>query len=322
MLSLSFNNVYISDFDAIVGPNEKKGNIKKIKRYIKDFYYGEKTFELCQIKMENEIIDNLLSKCCNDIDLIIGGDLTNQICSTTYATNKVNISLIGIYSACSSFIEGLIIGSNLISSGAANKIVNVTSSHNLAAERQFRYPVEYGALRNPNSTFTATCAIGSILTSKKSNIKIKEATIGYPIEYGIKDANYIGAVMAPSAALVIKNHLDNFKHKASYYDVILTGDLGEVGVNILKEYLNKEYDINASNIIDAGQNLYKNICEINDGASGPTVLPLYFFYNVLLNKKYKKILLVGTGALHSRSLVNQKQPIPGISHAIGIEVIR
>ncbi|MBO4601221.1 MAG: hypothetical protein J5634_03225 [Bacilli bacterium] len=133
MLSLSFNNVYISDFDAIVGPNEKKGNIKKIKRYIKDFYYGEKTFELCQIKMENEIIDNLLSKCCNDVDLIIGGDLTNQICSTTYATNKVNISLIGIYSACSSFIEGLIIGSNLISSGAANKIVNVTSSHNLAA---------------------------------------------------------------------------------------------------------------------------------------------------------------------------------------------
>ena len=323
MLSLTFNDVYINDFDAVVGPNEKKGNIKKIKKVIDDFYYKENTFELCQIKMQREVISSLLSSINKeDVDLIIGGDLTNQICATTYAVNKFNISFLGVYTACSSFVEGLIIGANLISNKNADKIINVTSSHNLVAERQFRYPIEYGALRNVNSTFTATAAVGCTMSRRKSSIKIKDATIGYPVEYGESDPNNIGAIMAPSAAEVIKNHLLNFNRDINYYDLVLTGDLGNVGLNILKDYLSLEYDIKCDNFIDAGANLYKKISDINDGASGPAVLPLYFFYNILSTKKYNKILLVATGSLHSRSLVNQKEAVPGISHAISIEVRR
>ena len=322
MLSLTFNNVYINNFDAIVGPNEKKGNVKKIKKSISEFYYGESTFEKCQIKMQREIINSLLSLNNNHVNLIIGGDLTNQISATTYACNKNNISFLGIYTACASFIESLIIASTYINCDLTKNILVTTSSHNLVAERQFRYPVEYGVLRNVNSTYTATIAIGCTVSNKKSYIKIKDATIGYPTECGINNANDIGAVMAPSAADVIYNHLKNFNRNTGYYDVIVTGDLGNVGLKVLKEYLKEEYKINTNNIIDAGSSLYNKIDDINDGASGPAVLPLYFFYNILNNKKYKKILLVGTGALHSRSMVNQKEPIPGISHAISIEVKR
>jgi len=322
VLSLSFNNVFINDFDAIVGPNEKKGNIKKVKKSINEFYYCESSFEKCQIKMQREVIENLLNLEKHNIDLIIGGDLTNQISATTYACNKNNVSFMGAYTACATFIESLIIASSYINCDLAKKIMVVTSSHNLVAERQFRFPVEYGVLRNVNSTYTATASIGCILSKKRSNIKIKDATIGSPVEYGINNANDIGAVMAPSAATVLQSHLENFNRDINYYDVILTGDLGNVGSKILKEYLDVEYGIKADNIVDAGANLYNKIDDINDGASGPAVLPVYFFYNILNNKKYKKILLIGTGALHSRSMVNQKEPIPGISHAISIEVKR
>lgn len=321
MLSICFNNVFINDYDAIVGPNEKKGNLSKIKKVINDYYYGESSFELSQIKMLNEIINSLIEKN-SDVDLIVGGDLSNQLSLTTYAVNGFKKSFLGVYNACASFIESMIISSTFISNNVVNKAVCITSSHNLVAERQFRFPVEYGVLRNVNSTFTLTGAIGAVISNKRSNIKIKDATIGYPIEYGISNPNDIGAIMAPSAAEVIKNHLDNFKRNISYYDVVVTGDLGGVGLKILKEYLQTEYNISSSNIIDAGNNIYKKIDDINDGASGPAVLPLYFFYNILNGKKYKKILLVGTGSLHSRSMVNQNEPIPAISHALSIEVNR
>ena len=325
MLSLKFNSVYINDFDAVVGKNEKEGYLNKVKNVIKDYYNGEKSFELSQVKMQRDVIYNILDKnklINEDIDLIIGGDLSNQISSTSYAVNSFNISYLGIYSACSSFIEGLIIASNLISSDCANKIINVTGSHNLVAERQFRFPVEYGAIKNVNSTFTATGAVACLLTKKKGLIKINDATIGTPIDYEINDPNMIGAIMAPACAETIINHLNNFNRKISYYDLVLTGDLGNVGLNILKDYLKEEFSIESNNIIDAGSNVYKNIKDVNDGASGPAALPLYLFYNIFEKNKYKKILVVGTGSLHSRTLVNQKIGIPAIAHAISIEVIK
>lgn len=324
MVSLSFRNVYINDFFSIVGNNEKRGNIIKPDLTIDNYYYGEKTFELSQIRMQTEVIHNLLSKnnlIDQDIDLIIGGDLLNQITGTTYSVKNFNISFLGVYSACSSFIESLIIGSRFLECDNIKKIMCLTSSHNLSAERQFRYPVEYGAIRNVNSTFTATGAISCLLSTKRGLIKIKNATIGSIFDYDIKDPNFIGAIMAPSAAEVIVEHLNNFNIDINYYDLILTGDLGNVGLNILKDYLNEEFHIIANNIIDAGSMLYKDIPDINDGASGPFSLPLYFFYNIFRKKKYRKVLLVGTGALHSSTLVNQKQSIPSISHAVGLEIL-
>lgn len=321
MLSLKFNNVYISDYDAIVGPNEKKGNLKNIKKVISDFYYKEKSFELAQIKMQKDIINSLESKDNKEGEkLIIGGDLTNQISGTTYGLKNDKNSFLGIYCACSTFIEGLIISSLLVDNNYINSVINITSSHNLVAERQFRYPVEYGVIRNVNSTFTATGCVGCIIKRKKSNIKIVNATIGSIIDKNISDPNEIGAIMAPAAAEVIYNHLINNHINIDYYDLILTGDLGSVGTKILKTYLFEKYNLNGENISDAGAKIYKKISDINDGASGPSVLPLYFFYNIIPNKKYKKVLLVGTGSLHSKSMVNQKESVPAVAHAVGIEL--
>ena len=324
MLSLKFNNVYINDYDAIVGPNEIKGNTKNIKNVISDFYYDEKTFELAQIKMERNVIYNILKNnnlTNNNVDLIIGGDLSNQIACTSYSLDTFDISFLGMYGACSTFIESIIVASSLISNSNIKKAICLTANHNLVAERQFRYPVEYGALKNENSTFTSTASVACLLSSKKGNIRVSKGTIGTVKKLGINDPNYVGAVMAPSCAETIYNHFINFNIKPNYYDLVLTGDLGSVGVSILKDYLKEEYNLVLKNIIDAGSKLYKTIEDINDGASGPATLPLYLFYNVLQNKKYKKILVVGTGALHSKTLVNQKEEIPSISHAIELEVL-
>lgn len=324
MVNLSFNNIYINDFFSVVGKNEKNGNISKYNLYIDDFYYGEKSFELSQIKMQKVVLDELLNKnnlLSKDIDLVIGGDLLNQITGTTYALKNCNISHLGVYSACASFVESVIVASEFLLNENINNAICITSSHNLSSERQFRYPVEYGAIRNVNSTFTATGSIACLLSRKKGIIKVKNATIGEVIDYGVKDPNMIGAIMAPSAAKVIYEHLTNFNLNPSYFDLILTGDLGSVGLKILKDLLLEEYKLKINNIVDAGAMLYKDLTDVNDGASGPFTLPLYFFYNILNKKKYKRVLLVGTGALHSSTLVNQKESIPTISHAISLEVL-
>ena len=324
MVNLSFNNIYINDFFSVVGKNEKNGNISKYNLYIDDFYYGEKSFELSQIKMQKVVLDELLNKnnlLSKDIDLVIGGDLLNQITGTTYALKNCNISHLGVYSACASFVESVIVASEFLLNENINNAICITSSHNLSSERQFRYPVEYGAIRNVNSTFTATGSIACLLSRKKGIIKVKNATIGEVIDYGVKDPNMIGAIMAPSAAKVIYEHLKNFNLNPSYFDLILTGDLGSVGLKILKDLLLEEYKLKINNIVDAGAMLYKDLTDVNDGASGPFTLPLYFFYNILNKKKYKRVLLVGTGALHSSTLVNQKESIPTISHAISLEVL-
>lgn len=324
MLSLNFKNVYINDYKSIVGRNEYLGNIHNVDEKVDDLYYGEKSFELAQMMMERNVIKKIIDDnnlIDQDIDLIIGGDLSNQITASTYGASKFNISFLGIYSACSTFIEGLILASSLLSFENVRKVINVTSSHNLSQEKQFRYPIEYGVLRNNNTTFTATGSVCCLLSKNKGIIKIKSATIGSIFDYEINDANMIGAIMAPSAAETLVEHLNYAKHQINYYDLIITGDLGTVGFNIFNDYLDEEFNIKANNIIDAGSKLYKNINEVNDGASGPSCLPLYFFNNILSKKKYKKILLVGTGSLHSSTTTNLKQNIPSISHVIEIEVM-
>lgn len=324
MLSLKFNSTYINDFESVVGPNEKNGNIRNVTEVIDDFYYGEKTFEKAQIKMNNKVLDNLLRRnnlISNDIDIIIGGDLSNQIGSTAYSLDKYSSSFLGIYSACSTFVEGLILSSILLKEEKVKKVITITSSHNLSAERQFRYPVEYGSIRNVNSTFTATAAITALISNKKGKVRICDATIGSLINSDINDPNMIGAVMAPAAAEALIEHLNNFNRDINYYDLVVTGDLGNVGLNIFKDYLKEEFNLDIKKVVDAGSMLYKNIEDINDGASGPCALPLYFFYNIINQKKYKKILLISTGSMHSSTLVNQKENIPAISHVISLEVL-
>ena len=324
MASKKFNNVYIKDNFFFFFPLERDGLLKTYDLVMEDYYYGESTFEQAEIKMQKIVLNNLLNKTRlpeNKVDILIGGDLINQISISSYNASKFNIPYLGIYSACATYAEELIIASSIISGKLAKNIVAITSSHNLNAERQFRYPVEYGAVKKHTTTFTTTAAVSTLITSEATNIKIESATIGKAIDMDLTDTNNMGAVMAPAAADTLNTHLTEMKRSINYYDLVLTGDLGLVGREIFLEMLNKEYNINLKKYMDAGCEIYTNSQETYAGASGPVALPLVLFDKVLSSKRYKKILIIATGSLQSVQLANQKLGIPGIAHAISLEVL-
>lgn len=323
MASLIFKNVYINDQETVVGPYENNG-ILNFNNSIKDFYGDEKSFENCEIKLQKIVFDNILRKnnlSDINIDLVVGGDLMNQITATSFNMRDYNIPFLGVYSACASFPESLLILANMIDTKFFKKGIAITSSHNLTSEKQFRFPIEYGCLKPKRSTFTATGAVSTLVSNKVSKVKVESATIGRVIDYGIKDPFNMGAVMAPAAASTIVNHLNELNRSINYYDVVLTGDLGEVGSQILKEFLLKNNNIKMKNHLDAATLIYSDEQETFSGASGPVALPIVLFNKILKQRKYKKILIVGTGSLHSPVMCNQKNTIPSIAHAVSLEVI-
>lgn len=323
MASFKFNNVYIKDAFTIAGPLESEGQIRKFDLSMDDYYYGEKTFIDAEIKMQRVVIDNLLykNKLGKKMDVLIGGDLSNQLTITNFAAKNFDIPFLGVYSACASFAESMLIASQFIESNAIKNAICITSSHNLNAERQFRFPIEYGAPRASTTTFTATGAVGAILTSDKGNVRVESATMGRVEDYNQKDATHMGAVMTPAAASVLMEHLSDLKRNVDDYDLILTGDLGEIGSTILKEFLKVNYGIKLKNHMDAGCEIFLKSQEVYAGSSGPVTLPLVLFNKVLKNKKFKKILIIATGSLHSKDTTNQSKTIPSIAHAISLEVL-
>lgn len=323
MASFRFNNVYIKDAFTIAGPLESEGQIRKFDLSMDDYYYGEKTFIDAEIKMQRVVIDNLLykNKLGKKIDILIGGDLSNQLTITNFAAKNFDIPFFGVYSACASFAESMLIASQFIESNAIKNAICITSSHNLNAERQFRFPIEYGAPRASTTTFTATGSVGAILASDKGSIRVEAGTIGRVQDYNQKDATHMGAVMTPAAASVLMEHLSDLKRNVDYYDLILTGDLGEIGSTILKEFLKVNYGIKLKNHMDAGCEIFLKNQEVYAGSSGPVTLPLVLFNKVLKNKKLKKILIIATGSLHSKDTTNQRKTIPSIAHAISLEVL-
>lgn len=318
-----YNNVYINNKYSLLTSTKMNPVIKdNVDLNIDNYYLNEKTIELAESKYQELTIEGVIKKegLTNlDIDLLISGDLQNQILASTLAASKASISTLGIYSACASFIEGICIGSIYINN-SKNKVIVSSSSHNLVSEKQFRFPVEYGSIRKRTNTCTASGSISILLSNKKSSIKVESSTIGKVVQTNHKDTNDMGSAMAPSCAEVIYKHLNDTKRNANYYDLILTGDLGEFGSKIVYEYLKRKYNIVLNNMVDSGTHFYKDK-NIYAGASGPVCLPLYLFDYILKLKKYKKILVVGTGSLHSTLSSNLKVPIPSISHAVSLEVI-
>lgn len=322
-MTLEFKNAYIKNNYTLIGRNEHKIQIKTDAN-LNDYYDEEKSVEQAEAKFQIKSIENLIKKeklDFKDIDVLIGGDLQSQIFASSFAARKFDLPFLGIYSACATFVEGLISASNLLDNKINNVIVT-TSAHNLASEKQFRFPIEYGALRKKVNTFTATGSVSALISKKPTNIRIETGTIGKVVDLGYNDANNFGACMAPSAAKTISEHLNDTKRTIDYYDLVLTGDLGIYGVKILKEYLKKEYKIEANNVMDAGSILFeKNELATIAGGSGPVCLPLVLFGSIL-NENYKKILLVGTGSLHSKTSCNLGESIPSVSHAISLEVLK
>lgn len=312
----NFKNVYINQYYSLAGPLEKESGLKNCDVFIDDYYYGEKTIEKAESKMQKTVINNLIQKA--KPDLIIGSDLTNQLTATAMSVVSLKIPYIGDYTACASSASILITLANFIMSKNIKDGLLIISSHCLAAEKQFRFPVEYGAPKPLRSSQTATAAVGIKVSNTQSNIKIVSGLIGNVIDSGIKDAHNMGAIMAPSAVDTLVKFLKESKTTVKDYDIILTGDLGKVGSDIFKTVLQKEYNIKINNHLDAGATIYKNF--EYSGGSGPAVLPLTLVTKILSNKKYKKILYLSTGSLHSALLVNQKNNIPTVTHAVYLEV--
>ncbi len=329
-MTFKYNNVYINSTSTITGPYESKGPLSKyFDKSYNDFYFNTKTWELAEVKLIEESVDILLgkiSKLKEDIDIHISGDLHNQITATNYASSHIGIPLVGIYAACATSVLGLILASNMIDKSQVKNAIVSTSSHNNAAEKQFRYPVEYGGPKRKTTTFTSTGAASAYLSSDKSKIKVESATLGSVVDLKIKDVYNMGAVMAPAAALTISNHLKDTKREIDYYDLVLTGDLGIYGKEILKEYINTEYNIKLKNYNDCGTMIYdlKNQ-PVYAGASGPACAPLVtysYIFDAMEKGKINKVLLVATGALMSPTMVNSKNTIPAIAHAISLEVVK
>ena len=328
-MTQKYENVYLLESSIVTGPYEKKGPLAKYFDYsYDDLYFNMKTWEQAEMQILHKSIDLLLSKKGikkDKIDLFISGDLLNQLVSSSVTASKIQIPYLGIYSACASGIEGLIIGSNMIENGLKNIICSV-SSHNNSAEKQFRNPVEYGGPKPKTSTFTVTGGVSGLISSTKSNIKIESSTIGTVCDMNQKDVYNMGAVMACAAGETIYKHLKDTNRQIDYYDMIFTGDLGVIGKKILKDYLKEEYKINLEHYDDTACMIYDlNNQEVYSGGSGPACV-MAVMYGYIIKKmkegKWKKVLVVGTGSLHNTTIVNQKMSIPSIAHAISLEVTK
>lgn len=326
--SIIFNNVYVEGSSTIGGLKEKEGPLGKyFDNTYDDLYCGCKTFEQAEQKMLKEAIDTILKKTKlrdKDIDIMFGGDLLNQITSSTYVSRDYKIPLIGTFGACSSSMLTLGLASSYVESGYAKKALAFTSSHNATAERQFRYPNEYGIQKPDTTTYTVTGAGAIAVSNIISDIKVTSFTIGEVTDYEFSDANNMGVAMAPAAYKTLKQHFKDLNREPNYYDLILTGDLSTYGKRIILELFKKD-NIELSNYDDCGLIIYdKKNQDVFAGGSGCACCALTTYSYILdkmHKKELKKVLIVATGALLSPTLIQQKESIPCIAHAVSLEVL-
>ena len=313
---------------SIVGPKEGEGPLAKYFDIIlEDEFWGEKTWEKTEAKIVKECIAGCLGneKVNNeDIDYLFSGDLLNQCVSSSFGIRERAIPYFGLFGACSTFVEGMTLGAMVIDGGMADITIASTSSHFCSAEKQFRFPLELGNQRPPASQWTVTGSGTVILKAGGIGPKITHATTGKIIDMGIKDANNMGAAMAPAAVDTLYQHFVDTGRKPDYYDLILTGDLGFIGKHITTELmLSRGYDIK-SNYNDCGCLIFdKEKQDVHSGGSGCGCIATTFsgyIYNLLQKQELKKVLLCATGALMSTTTAQQNESILGIAHAVSIEV--
>lgn len=317
----------ILETSSIVGPKEGQGPLAKyFDQCLEDEFWGEKTWEKAESKIIRENVNTLIFKSgipADKIDYCFAGDLLNQCISTNFGLRDLNIPFFGIFGACSTFVEGLCIGSVFIEGGGATNVLCATSSHFCSAEKQFRFPLELGNQRTPTAQWTVTGSGAALLTKNGTGPYITHITPGRIVDMGIKDANNMGAAMAPAALDTLIAHFQDTGRKPSYYDLIITGDLGYIGKDILTDLAKtKGYNIK-SNYNDCGVLIFdKDVQDTHSGGSGCACIATTFsgyLFKELKNRKINKILLMATGALMNATSSQQGESIPGIAHAIAIE---
>lgn len=312
---------------SIVGEKEGEGPLKDYFDIIlEDDLWGEDTWEKGESKIQKETIKSAISGAKiveSDIDYLFAGDLLNQIIPSAYSARDLGLPFFGLYGACSTISESLSLGAMAIDGGYADYVVCATSSHFSTAERQFRYPLEHGNQRPPTSQWTVTGAGAVVLgESGEKGPYITHVTTGKIVDPGVTDANNMGPAMAPSAVDTIIQHFKDTGFRPKDYDLIITGDLGKLGMDIAKELIEKEgYDL-SDIYTDCGVKIFDNEKqETGLGGSGCGCAASTFsgyIFKELKQNNLNKVLLVATGALHSPIGLHQGGTIPGIAHAVTI----
>lgn len=314
---------------SIVGKKEGEGPLKDyFDDILKDDYNGKKSFEKAESSLMIKAIESVIKKGNlqeKDIDYLFGGDLLNQLTSTNFVAREFDIPFFGLYGACSTMSESLSLAGIILDGGFANHVIAATSSHFSAAERQFRFPLEYGSQRKEQSQWTVTGS-GAMLLGRYGDFPyLTHVTTGVVKDYGIKEGDNMGAAMAPAAVDTLYKHFKDTGRQPKDYDVIATGDLGKVGKELTQALLlDYGYDIK-SVYTDCGLEIFDNESQdTKSGGSGcgcSAVVTCGYFYKELMAKKLKRMLLVSTGALMSPTSSLQGESIPGIAHAVSIEYI-
>ena len=313
---------------SIVGPKEAEGPLAKyFDKTLEDEFWGEETWEKAESKIVKEtsvLTINKANLSNEQIDYCFSGDLLNQCISSSFGLRDSSIPLFGIFGACSTFVEGLSLGAVFAEISGANNILALASSHFCSAEKQFRFPLELGNQRTPTAQWTVTGSGAAIISKNGTGPFITSITTGKIVDMGLKDVNNMGAAMAPAALDTLLAHFKDTGRNPSYYDGIFSGDLGYVGKDILGDLaLKNGYNIN-SIYNDCGVLIFdKEKQDTHSGGSGCACIATVFsgyLFNQLKAKKYKKILLIATGALTNSTTSQQGESIPGIAHAISIEI--
>ena len=317
--------VSIAGCACIGGKKEGEGPLgSKFDFIIDDGYFGEKTWEKAESKMQKEAVLKSVSKAgksLSEIDVIFAGDLLNQCIGTSYGLRELEIPFYGLYGACSTMAESMSLGAMLIDGGFVKNAVCGTSSHFCSSERQFRTPLEYGGQRPFTAQITATASGMAVLSDSGDGPYITCLTTGKIVDKGIKDPLNMGAAMAPAAADTMLAHFKDTGTSPASYDLIITGDLGDVGHGIVIDIM-EENGIKMKNYNDCGLMLYNNLKQdAHAGGSGcgcsAAVLCSHIIPEIKQGK-LNKVLFIGTGALMSPTSTQQGESIPGIAHAVVI----
>lgn len=316
----------ICAWSSVVGPKEGKGPWgDKFDLVLEDYLVGEKTWEQAESKILEEAVKLALDKkglTTDDAELLLAGDLLNQLVSSNYAARELAIPFLGLYGACSTMAEALLTGAMLLDGGFYERVVAAAVSHHYTSERQFRFPTEQGVQKAPSAQWTVTGSGAAVLQTAGVGPRVTCATIGKVIDLGQTDPGDMGSAMAPAAVDTLKIHLDDTGRPSDYYDLIITGDLGNVGMALATEMFVKQGICPKPNYSDCGVLIYDDSQGVNSGGSG-CGCAASMLCGPLLKKmadgEINRLLLIATGALMSPTVSFQGETIPGIAHAVALE---
>lgn len=323
--TLCFENApAVAGYASVVGKKEGEGPLaEEFDMIEQDSTFGEKTWEKAESRMQQLALEHALRKAgisSSQLDLIFAGDLLNQCISSSYGMRKSGVPFAGLYGACSTMAESIAVASVFLSGGFASTAAALTSSHFCSAERQYRFPLEYGGQRPPSAQWTVTGSGSVVLTMEGEGPFIRETVMGKITDLGIKDTNNMGAAMAPAAADTLKTYFTDTGTKPDDFDLIATGDLGAVGADLLRSLLQKEDIMLGENYNDCGLMIFdRGKQDVHSGGSGCGCSATVLCSHILNNMRagvLKEVLFVATGVLMSPVSVQQGESIPSVAHLI------